>query len=436
MTRSPSPSKFRSWFQPYWIAWFVTVAIALAIFFRFVDPAPPKKIVISTGSSEGEYDEYASAYADLLKDDGLVIEKRKSGGAMENYRRLKDPHSEVEVGFVQDGIGSYDEAPDLVSLGSLYYEPIWIFHRGDRAFSKLSDLNGKRIAIGKEGGGTQTLARKLLKSSGITETNATLIEIGWEDSEKALKEGKVDVAFFLCTPHDALIGRLLHQTGIQLMNLEQAECITRRIPYLHHLTLPRGSMDLYKNIPQSDIHLVAATVTLLIKDSLHPALTYSLLKAAQQIHSEPGIFEKKNEFPSNKDFEFPIADEAVGFYKNGLPFWQKILPYWIATLIDRFILVLIPLFAVSFPVIRLIPRIYQWRMRQKIYRHYGELKYLETQVKESNSPEERKQQLAELDEIENRVNALKLPLDYANHLYSLRGHIDYVRTRLRFSVRS
>jgi len=220
------------------------------------------------------------------------------------------------------------------------------------------------------------------------------------------------------------------------MNLDQAEGITRRIPYLHHLTLPRGSMDLSKNIPDSDINLVAATVTLLIKDSLHPALTYSLLKAAQQIHSEPGIFEKKNEFPSNKDFEFPIADEAQGFYKNGLPFWQKILPYWIATLIDRFILVLIPLFAVSFPVIRLIPKIYQWRMRQKIYRHYGELKFLETQVRESNTPEERESQIAELDKIEERVNALKLPLDYANHLYSLRGHIDYVRTRLRFNVRS
>ncbi len=436
MTQSRFSVKFRNWFQPYWIAWIATAAIGISIFVHYIDPPPPKKIVISTGNSEGEYDEYASTYAEILKDDGLVIEKRRSAGAMENYQRLKNPDSDVEVGFVQDGIGSFEDAPDLVSLGSLYYEPIWIFYRGGHRISRLSDLTGKRVAIGKEGGGTQSLARSLLRSSGITDENTHFVSIGWEDSEKALSEGKVDAAFFLCTPQDALINRLLRKSSIHLMSLDQAEGITRRIPYLHHLTLPRGSMDLSKDIPGSDTHLVGATVTLLIKDTLHPALAYSLLKSAQQIHSEPGIFEKKNEFPSNKDFEFPIANEAHGFYKNGLPFWQKFLPYWIATLIDRFILVLIPLFAVSFPVIRLIPRVYQWRMRQKIYRHYGELKYLETQVKDGNTPEEREKQIAELDQIEERVNGLKLPLDYANHLYSLRGHIDYVRTRLRFNVRS
>ncbi|NDG84452.1 MAG: hypothetical protein EBX52_05355 [Proteobacteria bacterium] len=416
--------------KPYWIASVVFALVAVSVFLRFIDPAPPGRIVISTGSGEGEYEEYAKLYSDILKDDGLVIERRQSGGTMENYERLKNPASDVQAGFVQDGVGSPDEAPDLVSLGSLYYEPIWIFQRGPTLSGKISDLAGKKIAIGRNGGGTQALSRKLLKEGGITDSNATLIAAGSTDAEKALLGGEVDVAFFLCTPQDPLISRLLHAPGIRLLNLDQAEGITRRLPTLHHLVLPHGAMDIAKNLPPVDVNLVAATVTLLIKDTLHPALTYSLLRAARDIHSEPGIFERKNEFPIDKDDQFPIADEAQSFYKGGLPFWQRFLPFWIATLIDRSILVLIPLLVVSFPIIRIIPKIYRWRIRQRIFRHYGELKFLETRILKSETPEKRAQHVSELDRIEERLNTLKIPIDYSDYLYALRGHIDYVRKRL------
>ena len=415
---------------------FIFSAAIIAAILHFTDPTPPKHIVISTGEGEGEYEQYAKLYQELLHDEGVKLELRTSSGSSQNYQRLKDPNSDVEIGFVQDGFGSPEEAPDLVSLGSLYYEPIWIFYRGHAHWSRLSDLQSKKIAIGKDGGGTQALTLKLLKASGITEVNSKMIHLGWEDSVKAFKNNEIDAAFFLATPRDALIQKLLRDPTLHLMSLDQAEGISRQMPYLHHLILPHGSIDLNANIPSEDVHLTSPTATLLVKDSLHPSLMYLLLKAATQVHGEPGLFEDKNEFPEDKDFQFPMAEEAKSFYKNGLPFWQKMLPFWLASLFDRFLLVALPALALILPLLKLIPKLYQWRIRKRIYQHYGDLKFLEIKSGDAKTPQVLEKHLAELDQIETRVNRMKLPLDFSDHLYSLRGHINFVRQRLKETLPS
>ncbi len=411
-------------------ACFLVFAVAF-IAYKFVNPAPPNRVVISTGDDQDDYQTYAKLYKDILKDDGVELVMRTSQGPMENLKRLKDESSDVQVGFVQDGLGNPDEAPDLSSLGSLYYEPIWIFYSGTKSFTRLSDLIGQKIAVGRPNSGTNTLAKRLLKSHGVDEKTAEFTEVGNQNALTALKNGSVNIAIFLTTGDDPIINKLMHDSSLSLMNLDQAEGITRQIPFLHHLVLPHGAIDLVKNIPAQDINLVAPTVTLLVRDSLHPALIYLLLKAAVQVHSSPGLFEKKDEFPIDKDFQFVLRDEAKSFYKSGTPFWQRFLPFWLASLLDRFLLLVIPVMAIILPMIKLVPKLYVWRIRNRIFQRYGELKFLETQIHPDASPDKYMEHLDKLDAIEIKVNHLKVPLDYSDYIYSLREHIDFVRNRIQ-----
>lgn len=414
----------------------ILLIILLVVIYRYVDPAPPNRLVISTSDGEGDYHQFAKLYQDAFQDNGVKLEIRQSTGSAENYDRLKDPKSDVDVGFVQDGLGTPEDAPDLVSLGSLYYEPIWIFYnakldRGHVPMTRFNHLLGKKIAIGRPGGGTRILAQRILKSAGVNEKNSHFLDLGWRDAARAVGDGRVDAAIFLATPEEVVIRELIHDPDLRLMSLDQAEAISRQIPFLHHLVLPHGAMDLAKGLPDRDIDLVSPTATLLVRDSVHPALMYLLLNAASQVHDDAGIFEKKDEFPIDKVDQFPLADEAKSFYKNGIPFWQKHLPFWLATIVDRFLLVSIPLFALLFPFVKSIPQLYKWRIRRRIHKFYGELKYLETIIQSAPNHEQDSKHLLDLDKIEEKVQQMKVPLEFAEHLYSLRGHIEFVRSQLK-----
>ena len=179
------------------------------------------------------------------------------------------------------------------------------------------------------------------------------------------------------------------------------------------------------------MNLVSSTATLMVRDDLHPAISFLLLKAAKFVHSGRGIFQSRNEFPMEKDYVFPLSEDAEQFYKSGGPFWQRYLPFWLAAMVDRFILVVIPLLAVVIPLVKIVPQIYMWRIRSRIYQRYGELRFLETQMQSKNNAEQVQEHLKKLDSIEEKVNHMKVPLNFTEHLYSLRGHIDFVRSRLQ-----
>ncbi len=406
------------------------IALAVIVAYRFIDPAPPNHLVISTSDGEGDYQTYAKLYQEILKEDGINLEIRDSSGAMENLQQLQKEDSDIQVGFVQDGLGSPDQDPDLNSLGSLYYEPFWVFYRGSTPIARLAQLEGKKIAIGRDAGGTRVLALKLFSESGLTDENSQFLTLGGQQAADALRAGKVDAAVFLATVDDPLIENLAEDKRVKLMSFDQAEATTRQVPFLHHVVLSHGTIDIKNNIPDRDIDLVSPTATLLAKDTVHPALIFLLLKAATQVHGGRGLIEKKGEFPSDKDSQFPLAEEAKAFYKSGTPFWQRFLPFWLATLIERFILLVIPVLALIIPAVRLIPKIYTWRIRSRIYQRYGELKYLETAMRGEAGYTEHVKYLDQLDSIEERVNAMKVPLDFSDHIYVLREHIDFVRGRI------
>jgi TRAP transporter TAXI family solute receptor len=411
----------------------VLIAIVFVIAWRFVDPAPPSRLVISTGAEGGAYHEFAAAYRKILARDRIELVIRPSDGAVENLTRLKDSASDVDLAFVQDGLAGAEEHSNLVSLGSFYYEPLWIFYRpaGGRELARLSELKGLRVAPGGEGSGTRSLSLRLLAASGISQKNARLLSLGGAAAAEALLAGQVDVAFFVSAVEPPLIQKLLRDGRVRAMSLAQAEAYSRQFPYLQRLMLPHGAIDLEKGIPSRDLELIAPTATLVARDSLHPALVYLLLKAATEVHGGARLLQKDREFPNRRAVDFPLSEEAERYYRSGsVPWLQRVLPFWVATFVDRMLVLLIPLIALLLPLSRMVPALYSWRVRSKVYRWYGELALLEAQLRQDGSPEARQRYLQRLDWIEESVNDIRLPLAFTEHRYFLREHIELVRRRL------
>lgn len=408
----------------------LAVAVAFWITFKFVEPAPPRVIVMSTGGEGGAYHAYGLRYQAILARDGVKLELRPSSGAVENVARLRDKRSGVSIALVQGGVAQAADPPVLETLGSVYYEPLWVFYRGSAELDRVNDLKGKRIAVGPDGSGTRQLALAILDASGLGGTNVTLLDLRGQAAADALTGGAADAVFVVAGPEAAAVRSLIRADGIRLMSFSRASAYVARLPYLHKLVLPRGSLDLVRDLPGEDVALVAPTANLVAKESLHPAIAYLILQAAREVHAGPGPFHRVGEFPSPGDVDFPLSSEAERFYRSGPPFLQRYLPFWAATLVDRLILLLLPLFAVAVPLFRIVPGLYAWRVRRKVYRWYGELKFLEEEVRNRPIGDARDNELARLAEIEAEVSDLHVPLGFAHEAYTLRMHIKLVRDLL------
>lgn len=404
---------------------------ALALTLLLMRPAPPKEIVMSTGTPGGTYHANALKYREILAREGVTLNLWVSEGAVENLRRLSDPADGVDVAFVQGGITGRDNAGDLQSLGSMYLEPLWIFHRTQREAGTLQALRGRRIAIGESGSGTAMLAHAMLQSNGLAEAPTSIVQVGGRTAADMLAQGSIDAAFFVADPESALVRELIRAPGIRLLSLEHAEAYVRQYYYLTRVILPRGVFDLQRDIPDRDIQIIAAPANLVVKRDLHPALAYLLLRAASEVHGRPGLFNKLHDFPAADDTELPLGPEATRYYKSGAPFLQRYLPYWAANLADRLLVLLVPALAILIPAMRLLPALYRWRVRSRIYRWYGRLKEIEIDLDDRPGEPELKSILGKLDSIENSINHIDTPLAYSENLYVFRQHIDLVRQRIQ-----
>ncbi|MGQ0578634.1 MAG: TAXI family TRAP transporter solute-binding subunit, partial [Betaproteobacteria bacterium] len=357
----------------------VAAILALAFALRFVEPAPPDRVVMTTGSVDGGYDMFARRYKEILARDGVTVEMRVSAGSQENVSRLVDEKSDVEVGFFQGGSAFAANAPNLRSLGSIYYEPLWVFYRGAE-IRDFGGLKGKRLAIGPEESGTRSLALQLLAvNATVMPPTVLLTESGLKANEMLL-QGKLDAVFLVGPPESPLVEQLVTAQGVRLLSLERADAYTRRFPYLTRLTLPRGVFDFVGNRPAQDVALVSPTANLLARDTLHPALAYLLMRAAREIHGIPGLLNNIGEFPAPLNSEFPLSSEAERYYKTGPPFLQRYLPYWVAVMVDRLWFILLPALALLVPITKIIPPVYRWRVRSRIYRWYARLKEVELEL--------------------------------------------------------
>lgn len=403
---------------------------------QFVRPAPPERLVITTGSDGGAYQYYAARYKPILARYGIQLVERPSMGSLDNVRRLLDAEEDVDVGFVQGGTAHGDENGTLQSLGSLYYEPLWVFYRGGaRELTRLDQLAGKRIAVGPEGSGSRKLALELLEAHGIAAGKTQLLSVAGLAAAQALSRGEVDAVFVVGAAQSGAVWLLLHTSGVALLSFDQAEAYTRHFAYLSKLVLPHGAIDLMRNIPARDVTLVAPIATLVARADIHPGLVDLLLQAMHEVHREHGLFQRLGEFPSARYADFPLNQRAGRFYQSGPPLLQRYLPFWIANLIDRLWVMLVPVIALLIPLGRIAPQLYAWRVRSRLYRWYGELKFLEMQAQKNPQARSKEEWLRAVDRIEAAVNRIPTPLAYSDYLYNLRAHIALVRSNLRAQLR-
>ncbi|MBV2234823.1 MAG: ABC transporter substrate-binding protein [Sterolibacterium sp.] len=406
---------------------------------QFVRPAPPHQLVFSSGGEGSGYQRFAARYQEVLARYDIELVEQPSAGSLENLQRLRDPDSGVDAGFIQGGTVnvSDEDRQQLVSLGGLYYEPLWIFYRSElaqslpgRRLDQLSQLKGRRIAIGAAGSGTHRLARDLLGGNGLEMAPTRLLETDGLDMVADLQAGRLDAAFVVGPAQSAVVWSLLFSRNIQLMSLTHADAYVRLFPQLQQLTLPRGAIDLVQDVPARDVVLLAPVATLVVRRQTHPALIDLLLQAASEVHGEAGVFQKPHEFPRASEVDLPLAAEAERYYKSGKSFLQRYLPFWLATLIDRMVVLLVPVVALLIPIIKFAPALYGWRVRSRIFRRYGELKFLERELELDAGRLSRQAWLSRLDEIGDEANHLPAPLAFSDMLYTLRQHIELVRAEI------
>jgi len=407
----------------YGPALFLVVA-AFVVAFQFIKPAPPDRVVMATGGVDGAYHAYAKRYAEYLGREGIELELRPTAGSVENLKLLRE--GEVSLALVQGGVEPASDATRLRSLGSLYYEPLWLFHRQGKDVNTLRDLADSRLAVGPEGSGTRALVGRLLSDNGVGDGNR--LPLGGRAALEALEQGEIDAAFFVISADSELISHLLRSPGVNLVDFRRADAYVRRYRFLNSLELPEGVFDLAENIPQQSVRLLAPTANLVIDQDLHPAIIDLILQAASEVHRDGGWFEKHHEFPMSGLLAFPLSKEAERYYKHGPPFLQRYLPFWAASLIDRLKVMLLPLLVLLLPLIKVMPPIYTWRMRSRIYRWYDELEQAERRLASGERDAEWVHE--ELDRIELDVQQVKVPLSFTDQLYHLRQHIDLVRRQL------
>ncbi len=409
---------------------FVTAA-AIAAAFWFVRPAPPRAITITSGPDGSVFRLTAEKYRKILARNGVTLRILPSEGSLENLRRLNDPGYRVDVGFVQGGLSTGIAVDNLVSLGSVFHEPVALFYRSAAPVDRISGFSGRRLAIGPEGSGAHALALVLLKANGIEPGGATtLLSLDGDDAARALIEGRVDAAFLMGdSAAPAVMRQLLRTPGIRLFDFVQADAYARRFPYLNRLDLPMGVFDLGKNTPPRDIRLIGPMVELVARENLHPALSDLLIEAAREVHSGARLLQKAGEFPAPLEHEYRISEDARRYYSSGKSVLYRSLPFWLASLADRALVVLVPIVVLLIPGLKLVPRLYSWRIRSRIYRCYGKLIALERTLLAQPAPAGREDILRRLDDIEDEVNRMKMPLAYADQFYVLRDHINFVRDR-------
>jgi len=420
-----------SWGLSLTIVCFTSLVTCLA-FYWFIHSAPPRNLILTSGPPGSSFERNAEKYRLILARNGVILKILPSQGSLENLQRLADPGSRVDIGFVQGGISDGTNCLKLVSLGNIAYEPLLVFYRGTNCIRFLSELEGKRLAVGAPGSGTHSLALTLLQTNGITDGgNTRFLGLDAATAAQGLLAGTVDAVFLMGDSASSQTMRtLLHTPGIQLLGFEQADAYSRRFNYLNKLRLPQGAIDFGKNLPPLDIWLVGPTVELVARPDLNAAVSDLLLEAAHEVHGNASLLQNQDEFPNAIQQEYPISPDASRYYKSGKKFLYREFPFWIASLLNRLLVAFVPMMLVLIPGLRLIPAAYKWRIRLRIHRFYRMLLVLERELAADVTTVKRSEVHRRLDEIEKAVKRMKVPASFADQFYGLRGHLDFVRGKL------
>ncbi|SAK84378.1 TRAP-type transport system periplasmic component-like protein [Caballeronia catudaia] len=403
--------------------------------FGIVEPAFQTRIIMTTGADNGIYQGFAHKYAPILKRDSVTLDIRPSSGSVENYERLKDSNSEYEVGFIQSGTVEARESDGLQTIAAVSYEPIWVFYRGDVIVNRLAQLRGKRIGIGIRGSGLLRVSLALLAFSGVTRDNSQLTEVDAQAAYRRLEDGSLDAAFFIGRP-DAPMQETLLNSDLKLVSFAQADAIVQKFPSLSKVTFPRASTSIVDDNPTSDVTLLASTALLVAKDALHPALVYLLLDAARTVHAGEDYFTPLGAFPNLNTAEFPVSKESERYFESGRPFLQRYLPFWLASFIERRLLILLPFMAVLIGIMQALPRMLESRVNNRFVVWYRALKSLEDEIWKTAHPsaDEIARWWNELEYIDVNASRIRVPSRHLHDVYALKQAISVVRDRISMAA--
>jgi TRAP transporter TAXI family solute receptor len=409
----------------------VLTLVGFLVALHFVEPAPPRRVVMATGGQDGAYYQLGLRYQKLLAEEGIQLDVRATAGAVENVRLLKDPARGVDVAFVQGGVLAAEDADHLRSLGTMYLEPIWVFSRAELTGLDIAGLAGKRVAVGPDGSGTRALAELLLNANGITPAAGSRVPVSGQAAKEALEQRRVDAAFFVASVQAPVLQEIARRRDLRLMSFDRADAYTRQFPFLFKVVLPRGGLSLASDAPSRDVVLLAAAASLVIRADFHPALADLFLMSATRIHARPGLFEQARQFPSPDHVDVPLSPEARRYYEKGPPLLTRYLPFWMATLADRLKVMLVPLIALMLPLFKIVPPLYRWRVRSKVYRWYHDLDAIDHALATREAAADLGYLHDDLDRVESEVRQVTVPPSYRDNLYHLRAHIDLLRTKVQ-----
>jgi TRAP-type uncharacterized transport system substrate-binding protein len=422
----------RHFLEKHWpsITIAVTAAAIACAFLLMLRSMPPHLIVMATGREGDAYYEIGERYRAALSHDNVQVQLVPTAGSVENLSMLRDPHSGTNVALIEGGI--HRDTTGVESLGTVFYEPLWWFHRREIPKEEANSLRSQRISIGPEGSGTRALSLQLLKRTGIERQVGELLGLEPPEAGKKLLAGEIDVAFMMTPWGSPVVQQLLADDRVTLSGFPHADALIALYPFLNKVVVPRGVTDIVRDRPSNDVVLIATKASLVVRKDLHPAIQYLLLNAAAKIHSEPSIFNHANAFPAAEAIDIPLSDEALRFYKSGTPFLHDYFPFWMAALMGKLMILLIPILGLLYPMMRFLPRLYDWMMRSKVLRLYGELRFLEDELTRTRGTVcGTGEMVARLDRLEERANHLRVPVAYVSMLYELRNHIELVREGLK-----
>ena len=410
--------------------------LLLALTYWWLDPNPPRSVRLATGPAQSAYAEFGQRYARALRDYGIEVRLLPSEGSAQNLQMLQG--GMADLAFVQGGTQQRSDsgAEALQSLGSLFVEPVWLFYRTDRArqisttasITALAQLQGLRVNVGLAGSGVPSLMDKLFEVNRIEPGSVTLSKLEQTPATVAFLDGQIDALVFASAPEAPMVQMLLQTPGVKLLDFAQNEAYSRRFAFLSAVTLPRGVVDLALDVPPGDVRLIAPTTALVARDGVHPALLQLFAQTALRLHSGAGWFNHAHEFPNAAHTEFPLADEAERTLRGGVPLLQRYLPFTLANLVERMWLALGLIIAVLLPLSRIVPPLYEFRIRSRVFRWYGRLREIEARIATCTGTTAQLQH--ELDQLEATVGNISVPLSYTDEVYALRNHIDLVRKKL------
>jgi TRAP-type uncharacterized transport system substrate-binding protein len=402
------------------------VSLALMYFI----PAPPSKVVMAAGPKGTSFEYFAKQYREIFARSNIELELRETNGAVENVQLLQDPESGVQIGLVIGGISDGKHAPGLLSLGTVYNNPFWVFYSSNEPFDRLSQLKGKRIAVGPVGSATRAAADKILGRGGVNSETATLLPFIGSTAVEAMNDGKVDAVWILGAPDSPSVHSFLGNPNLRMMSFPNAEAFTRIFPELARMVLPQGVIDIDLNVPPNDVQLIGSTTKVLVRSDVHPEIVQLLLQTMIEVHGGANIFQRTGEFPNSTDVEYPVAPAAIDFYKNGPSFMQRHLPLWLSVHAQRAIAVLVTAIALGLPLIRFLPSAYNWITRRRLVYWYAQLKALEATFDADPMDRPLTEKQAEIERIEEAVSHIRFPLTFSDQLYNLRSHIEIVRRKI------